>query len=187
MNRLLALVVGMTALLLMLAQGGGVFNLAGPESGATDAASVTVADLDAARDADGPDRGNPLQSGVRGGSTVLDRGADGQFHVYGRVDGGEVRFLVDTGADMVALTVDEARRLGIDPPSSAYQPILRTASGQGYGAVVRIDRLAVDGREIGGIEAVVVRDLSVNLLGQSALKRLGKVTLEGDRLVISAS
>ena len=53
--------------------------------------------------------------------------------------------------------------------------------------MVRIDRLAVDGREIGGIEAVVVRDLSVNLLGQSALKRLGKVTLEGDRLVISAS
>ena len=184
MNRLLALVLGMTAVLLMLAQGGGVFNLSDPESGATDGAAVTVADLHASHDESGD---NPRESGVRGGSTVLDRGADGQFHVYGRVDGGEVRFLVDTGADMVALTEEDARRLGIDPPSSAYQPILRTASGQGYGAVVRIDRLAVDGREIGGIEAVVVRDLSVNLLGQSALKRLGKVTLEGDRLVISAS
>ena len=100
------------------------------------------------------------------------------------VNNATVHLFNDVG---VGYVIDYARRLGIDPPSSAYQPILRTASGQGYGAVVRIDRLAVDGREIGGIEAVVVRDLSVNLLGQSALKRLGKVTLEGDRLVISAS
>jgi aspartyl protease family protein len=32
---------------------------------------------------------------------------------------------------------------------------------------------------------VVVPDLPVSLLGQSALRRLGSVTLQGDRLLIS--
>src|SRR5690349_14097070 len=43
---------------------------------------------------------------------VLERGEGGQFHVTALVDGQDARFLVDTGADTVALTVEEAERLG---------------------------------------------------------------------------
>jgi aspartyl protease family protein len=113
------------------------------------------------------------------------RDAGGQFHLELDAGGETIRFLVDTGADVVALTADDAERLGLRPDASAYQPILQTASGPGMGAPVRIERLTIGGRELEDVEAVVVPDLPVSLLGQSALRRLGSVTLQGDRLTIA--
>lgn len=115
----------------------------------------------------------------------IERDSHGQFHLEVDVGGEAVRFLVDTGADVVALTEDDADRLGLKPDPSAYRPMLQTASGTGMAAPVEIDRLTIGGRELVGIEAVVVPDLPVSLLGQSALRRLGSVTLKGDRLIIA--
>ena len=121
-----------------------------------------------------------------GGEVVIDRDGTGQFRIEGDLGGTPVSFLVDTGADVVALSMDDAQRLGIAPDPASFAPVLRTASGMGYGAPVRIERLTVADRDLEDVPAVVVRGLSVSLLGQSALRRLGRVTLEGDRLVIGS-
>lgn len=113
------------------------------------------------------------------------RDSQGQFHLNVDVGGEPVRFLVDTGADVVALTEDDAERLGLRPDPSEYRPMLQTASGTGMAAPVEIDRLTIGGRDLTGVDAVVVPDLPVSLLGQSALRRLGSVTLKGDRLLIA--
>ena len=42
----------------------------------------------------------------------LERRSDGHFYVHGEVNGQLARFLVDTGASFVALTVEDAKRLG---------------------------------------------------------------------------
>ena len=65
-----------------------------------------------------------------------------------------------------------------------YKRQLQTASGTADGAPVVIDRIDVAGTSLTGVNAVVVRGLSTMLLGQSALKRLGTVTLRGDTMVI---
>lgn len=113
------------------------------------------------------------------------RDAQGQFHLNVDVGGEPVRFLVDTGADVVALTEDDAERLGLKPDPSEYRPMLQTAAGTGMAAPVEIDRLTIGGHDLIGVTAVVVPDLPVSLLGQSVLRRLGSVTLKGDRLTIS--
>lgn len=115
----------------------------------------------------------------------IERDTQGQFHIELDAGGETVRFLVDTGADVVALTEDDAERLGLRPDPGAYRPILRTASGTGMAAPVQIDRLTIGGRDLEGVDAVVVPDLPVSLLGQSALRRLGSVTLQGDWLTIA--
>lgn len=115
---------------------------------------------------------------------VLRRDGSGQFHVTALVEGQDVRFLVDTGADVVALTIDEAEQLGLPVDPGSFQPMMQTASGVGYGAPVTIDSLEVGGQEFRGVPAVVVEGLTVNLLGQSVLRQLGKVELSGDRMVI---
>ncbi len=125
---------------------------------------------------------------ARGGApeTVeIERDEGGQFHLDVDAGGETVRFLVDTGADVVALTEDDAERLGIRPDASEYRAMLQTASGTGMAAPVQIARLTIGGRDIDDIEAVVVPELPVSLLGQSALRRLGSVTLRGDRLLIA--
>ena len=115
---------------------------------------------------------------------VLQRDRGGQFHIEAEVDGQTAEFLVDTGADIVALTVDEAGRLGYPVDPADFVPMMQTASGTGNGTLVHLDRLEVAGAEFHDIDAVVLDGLGVNLLGQSVLARLGQVSLEGDRMVI---
>lgn len=118
------------------------------------------------------------------GLTEIRRDASGQFHISGQVNGEETQFLIDTGADVVALTIDDAARMGIDADPASFEPIMQTASGQANGMRINIERLAVAGGEYENVEAVVVEGLSVNLLGQSALRQMGRVELHGDKLVI---
>lgn len=131
------------------------------------------------KDAAAPKRGETAEM------VEIARDGQGQFHLSVDVGGESVRFLVDTGADVVALTEDDAERLGLRPDPSEYRPMLQTASGTGMAAPVEIDRLTIGGHDLTGIEAVVVPDLPVSLLGQSVLRRLGSVTLKGDRLIIA--
>lgn len=136
------------------------------------------------KDAPTPGRGAARAAGTAEVIEVA-RDGHGQFHLNVDVGGESVRFLVDTGADVVALTEDDAERLGLKPDPSEYRPMLQTASGTGLAAPVEIDRLTIGGRDLTGVEAVVVPDLPVSLLGQSVLRRLGSVILQGDRLIIA--
>lgn len=115
---------------------------------------------------------------------VLGRNGSGQFTLRAAVNGSEVDFLVDTGADLVALTETEAEALGLMLSPEDFQPTMQTASGVGYGAPVTLDQIEVAGQTLEDVEAVVVRDLATNLLGQTVLRRLGSVELKGDKMVI---
>ena len=74
--------------------------------------------------------------------------------------------------------------MGIEVDPAAFEPVARTASGVGHGMRISLDRFEVGGRELTGVDAVVMDGLSVNLLGQSALSQLGSVELRGDTMVI---
>lgn len=115
---------------------------------------------------------------------MLKRDDTGQFRVDAMVNGASTRFLVDTGADLVAFSEADARALNLPYRDSDFAPILQTASGTGYAAPVRVDQLEVGGQVLRDVDAVVVRDLATNLLGQSVLRRLGAVELQGDSMVI---
>ncbi len=119
-----------------------------------------------------------------GEGIVIERGADGQFHFEAAVNGTATRFLVDTGADTVALTVADAEAAGVRFNPNGFVPILRTASGEGWGTMVTLERLQLGDTELRNVGAVVVRDLGVSLLGQSVLGRIGRVELQGDRMTL---
>jgi aspartyl protease family protein len=116
------------------------------------------------------------------GTTVLKRSANGHFYVDAEVNGGLARFVVDTGASTVALTEDDARRLGIPFSEASFTTIGRGASGDVRGTPVTIDRLSIEGKEARAVSAVVVQDLDVSLLGQTYLTRLGSVSMSGDEM-----
>lgn len=135
-----------------------------------------------AAESDAVPASTPMASQDRSDALLLKRDSSGQFHINATLNGTDVRFLVDTGADLVALTEDDAQAIGLTV--GEMQPILQTASGVGYGAPVRIDELVIAGVELRNVQAVVAQGLSTNLLGQSVLRKLGGVSLKGDRMVI---
>lgn len=117
------------------------------------------------------------------GQTVLQRQSDGHFYANAHVDGAEIRFLVDTGASIVALTGPDAADLGLSWDDSALRPIGRGASGTVYGTPVMLQSMEVGGFEARNVEAAIIPDgLDVSLLGQSFLSRIDNVEISGDEM-----
>ena len=101
------------------------------------------------------------------------RGPDGQYWAQGESGGARLRFVVDTGASVVALTQADARRVGLDPDSLTYDVRVHTAGGEARGAHVHLTSLSVGDARVDNVDAVVVQQgLRVSLLGMSYLGRL---------------
>ena len=119
------------------------------------------------------------------GPVTLARDSSGHFNISGMINGHSAPFLIDTGADYVSIPADQAAQYGIYVRPDQFQPIMHTANGMGMAAVVHVDELYVAGVELHNVDAVVAQGLDRNLLGQSALRQLGKVSLQGDEMVIA--
>ena len=126
-------------------------------------------------------------SGSGGDAMVLQRDGSGQFHLTATIDNEDVAFLVDTGADIVALTEETAAQLNLTPAENEFQPLMKTASGTGYGAPIVLDTVDIGGEQFHQVEAVVMKGLGTNLMGQSVLRQMGGVELTGDSMVIRPS
>lgn len=119
-----------------------------------------------------------------GGSVTLKADARGHFLAEGQVNGGSVRFLVDTGATTVALPAADARRLGIDYLKGP-RGIVQTAGGPASAYKVTLDTVRVGGIAINAVEAVVIEaGLPFALLGMSFLNRT-EMKREGETMVLT--
>jgi aspartyl protease family protein len=114
--------------------------------------------------------------------TVIQPDNRGHFFAFAEVDGEMTKFLVDTGADMVALTLDDARRARVKFDPDQFEVVARGASGDVMGQRVMIDDIVLDGKRVRDVHAAVVEDLDVSLLGQSYLRKLRSVHLTGDEM-----
>ena len=101
--------------------------------------------------------------------TLLNREPDGHFYAQGQVNGESVRFLIDTGASGVALTREDAERLGIELDPEKLQVVGSGASGPVHGQIVELDSVSLDGKEARNLTGAVLEGLEVSLLGQSYL------------------
>jgi aspartyl protease family protein len=105
-------------------------------------------------------------------SVVLSAGPGGHFLTEGSVNGGTVRFLVDTGATAIALPAADAVRLGIDY-RKGLPGTMMTANGPAPAWRVKLDNVRIGGIELANVDAVVMeRGLGVALLGMSFLNRV---------------
>lgn len=117
------------------------------------------------------------------GSGAVSKGPDGHFWADAEVNGKPVRFLVDTGATAVALTPQDAQRLGIRPADLKPGYNVTTAGGSSRAAAVTLASVSVNGARLENVQALVVSDgLDVSLLGMSYLGRLTRFEATRDTL-----
>ena len=95
----------------------------------------------------------------------------GHYLADGQINGAPVTFLLDTGATQVAVPIELARRLGLEPGA----PILiGTANGQARAHRTRLSSLQLGDIHLQDVEALIApgMDGAEVLLGMSALKQL---------------
>ena len=107
-----------------------------------------------------------------GGSATLTADARGHFVTEGSINGASVRFLVDTGATLIALGRSDARRANIDWQRG--QPgMAMTANGPTRVWKVSLEQVRVGSIQLRQVDAMVhEHDLPVVLLGMSFLNRM---------------
>ena len=117
--------------------------------------------------------------------TVLEREANGHFYTHAKInDAGLVHFVVDTGASVVALTVEDAERLGISVDPAEFTVVGEGASGMVRGKDVMLKSVEVDGKRVENVRGVVLEGSRLSLLGQAYLSRMGEVEMSGDYMVL---
>ena len=117
-------------------------------------------------------------------ATVLTREGNGHFYTAADVNDEPIRFVVDTGATTVALTVADARRAHIAVDPSRFEPVGMGAGGVVNGQRVHVNELVLEGKRATDFSALVLDGLTVSLLGQSYLKTLDKVEIVGDTMTL---
>jgi clan AA aspartic protease (TIGR02281 family) len=109
------------------------------------------------------------------------------------VNGLKLRFIFDTGASNVSISLSEAAFMikngyldKADLHGSSYSQI---ANGDIVAnTTINIKELEIGGIKLYNVEANVIHELSAPLLlGQSAIQKLGKIQMEGNELVIMNS
>ena len=119
-------------------------------------------------------RGQHYSTGADAARQSVTLAADtrGHFITEGAINGRAVRFVVDTGATMVALPASDALRLGLDYRKGEVA-LTRTAAGVVPVYRVRFDSVRLGAIEITAVDGVVIEQgLDMALLGMSFLNRV---------------
>jgi aspartyl protease family protein len=114
---------------------------------------------------------------------TLTADALGHFETIGTINGATVRFLVDTGASMISMSVVDARRIGIDY-LKGQKGFSNTANGVAPVYRVKLDTVKVGDITLNGIDGLVHEGgMPFVLLGMSFLNRL-EMNRQGDTLTL---
>ena len=112
----------------------------------------------------------------KGGQVVLHADSGGHFYVTARINNkSSIRLIVDTGATMVTLSYEDAKRLNIDTSYKKEPITISTANGITTAYKIKLNHIQIGNIALSNIDAIVVaksNQLRTGLLGMSFLNRM---------------
>jgi aspartyl protease family protein len=124
--------------------------------------------------------GTPVQQGRE---TRIPMAIDGHFWVEAKLNGHDVKFLVDSGATTTTIDRNTARAAGVEI-SSRRDQYVRTGNGIVRVASGRADELTVGGITRNDVALQIADNDDLNVLGMNYLSSLGRWSVEGRWLVL---
>jgi aspartyl protease family protein len=128
---------------------------------------------------------NPSSAQTAGDTVTLRKSDDGHFWAQVLVNGQSIRMMVDTGATDIALDIDDARSIGIDPGELTFNIPVSTANGPSLAAAVTLDGVVLGDIARTKVPATIMQARGgVSLLGMGFLGELSEVKAQGDILTL---
>lgn len=118
--------------------------------------------------------------------TELQSGPNGHYVTDADINNRSVKVLVDTGASVVALSFEDAERVGLRPNTLKFDVPVSTANGTGFAARVQLREVEIDSVRVQDVDGLVLQKGAMNgtLLGMSFLSRLRSFAVENGTLVL---
>jgi aspartyl protease family protein len=128
----------------------------------------------------------PQQSVLTTGQIELPRAPDGHYYLTAIVNAEPIRFVVDTGASGIVMTLKDAERAGLDREQLAFVGEAMTANGPVRTARVVLEDFTVGPYEDSKIFAWVNEgEMQTSLLGMSYLQRFSKIEITPGALLLT--
>ncbi len=125
----------------------------------------------------------PNKTETKNSERIQMRKEGGVYFIPAKVNGIPLEFVYDTGASLVSISLTEAifmAKQGLLNLSESEHELFEDANGNiNEGSIVILKSLQIGGRVLYNVRANVVQNLNAPLLlGQSALERFGKVSMD---------
>jgi aspartyl protease family protein len=119
-------------------------------------------------------------------ATELKADKSGHYFARAEINGTTIAVMVDTGASGVALSYEDAEKVGLRPHSLDYDTPVNTANGIVRAARVKLRRVEVDNVRVRDVDGLVLPEgaLRGSLLGMSFLSRLSSFRIENGVLYL---
>jgi aspartyl protease family protein len=119
-------------------------------------------------------------------ATELKADRNGHYFAEADINGTTVAVMVDTGATGVALSYDDAEKVGLRPQGLDFDTPINTANGMVKAARIQLRRVEVDNVRVRDVEGLVLPEGAMrgSLLGMSFLSRLSSFKIENGVLYL---
>lgn len=119
------------------------------------------------------------------GTVRIAQSDDGHYWATGNINGHDVRFLIDSGATITAISTDMARAAGLNIDSDGPGVMLETANGSIVARRSSAASIAVGAIRLNDLSLVVSDAFgSTNVLGMNFLSRLKSWRVENGEMVL---
>ncbi len=126
--------------------------------------------------------GNKFKKPTSGKKLILTPDSGGMYNISGSINGSHVSFVVDTGATLVSMNSNVAKKLGIDYKHTGEESFSYTASGKDIVYVVNLGKVKVGDIELRNVKGAVhqgdfplITLLGMSFLGKLDMKREGRI------------
>ncbi|WP_172328664.1 TIGR02281 family clan AA aspartic protease [Mangrovicoccus sp. HB161399] len=120
------------------------------------------------------------------GQVSVPRGPDGHYHLTMQVNGTPLSFIVDTGASDIVLSLEDARKIGMDTDRLAFFGNARTANGTVETAKVVLKEVKIGDITDRNVPARVnAGEMTGSLLGMRYLESFAAIEIRDGRMTLT--
>jgi len=128
---------------------------------------------------------NPRAAIISSDTIEVPRAIDGHYYLTLNINDQPIRFVVDTGATNVVLSMADAEKLGFKPADLIFTGSATTANGKVRTARVKLDQVSFGDMTDRRLTAWVNEgELDISLLGMSYLSRFDEIAFSGNKLIL---
>ncbi len=130
---------------------------------------------------------NPSKARItKEGNIIIKASQDGHFYIDLEINSYPIRFMIDTGASDIVISLKEAKRIGIDELELNFNKVYQTANGKSFGANIILDEIKIDDIKFYKVPASVNQsEMGISLLGMSFLRQFKKYEFYQDQLELT--